>query len=215
MSVTCWYCDVRELLDPVRFSRGMSLLPWEERREKVMRFHFEIDRCRCLGAGLLLANALREAGVADMTLRTLPNGKPVLVHEPDIHFNLSHSGNLAVCAVSDHPVGVDVEVLQNVDPRVAGMCFQPVERIWIADAEDPARAFTRLWTRKESFLKLSGDGLSRPLTSFCVLPGQDAANGVWYAEKEETGHRICVCIRQRDVVTFKQEVFRNMQEQKV
>ena len=127
MSVTCWYCDVRVFLDPVRFSCGMSLLPWEERREKVMRYYFEIDRCRCLGAGLLLVNALREAGVSDMKLRYLSNGKPVLANEPDVHFNLSHSGNLAVCAVSDHPVGVDVELLQDMDPGVAGMCFQPVD----------------------------------------------------------------------------------------
>ncbi len=215
MSVTCWYCDVRVFLDPVRFSCGMSLLPWEERREKAMRYYFEIDRCRCLGAGLLLVNALREAGVSDMKLRYLSNGKPVLANEPDVHFNLSHSGNLAVCAVSDHPVGVDVELLQDMDPGVAGMCFQPVERRWIRDAEDQARAFTRLWTRKESFLKLAGDGLSRPLTSFCVLPGQDAANGIWYAEKEETGHRICVCTRQRDVVIFQQEIFRKTEERAV
>ena len=46
------------------FSRGLSLLPWEERREQVMRFRFAKDRRLCLGAGLLLAYALCRAGAS-------------------------------------------------------------------------------------------------------------------------------------------------------
>ena len=38
MSVMCRYCDVRPLSDPELFSRGLSVLPWEECREQPMLF---------------------------------------------------------------------------------------------------------------------------------------------------------------------------------
>ena len=202
MSVICWYCDVQPLSDPLLFSRGLSLLPWEERREQVMRFRFDKDRRLCLGAGLLLAYALCRAGASDLSLRCLPNGKPMLANDPNIHFNLSHSGILAVCAVSDHPVGVDVEPIQNAVSEVAAMCFQSAEQEWMKASDHPDYAFTRLWTRKESYLKLSGEGLSRSPESFCVLPGKDAPKGARFSELEEMGHLICVCTQQNDAVIF-------------
>ena len=207
MSVICWYFDVRPLSDSSLFSLGMSVLPWEERREQVMRFRFEKDRCLCLGAGLLLAYALRQAGVTDLKLCRLANGKPVLANAPNIHFNLSHSGTIAACAVSDRPVGVDVETLQDADPGVVAMCFQPIEQEWINNANDRRRAFTRLWTRKESYLKLLGTGLTCPSASFCVLPGMDVPDGNCYSEMEEMGHLICVCTQQNNDVAFKQKRF--------
>ena len=197
MSVTCWYCDVRPLSDPVLFSRGMALLPWEERRDQVMRFRFDKDRRLCLGAGLLLAWALHQAGATDLSLCRLRYGKPVLANNPDIHFNLSHSGMLAVGAVSDQPVGVDVETLQNADSGIMDMCFHPIEQEWINHAKDQRREFTRLWTRKESYLKLRETGLACTLNSFCVLPGKDFPNGISYSEKDEMGHMICVYTTQR------------------
>ena len=193
MSVICWYCNVEPLGDPALFSRGMSRLPWAERREQVMRFHFEKDRKLCLGAGLLLAHALREAGVSDPALDRLPDGKPVLKNNPDVHFNLSHSGTLAVCAVSGRPVGVDTECLQKEDAGVSALCFQAAEREWIRRSAEPDRAFTRLWTRKESYLKLIGTGLLRSPGAVSVLPGTGQPEGVCFFETEQNGHLICVC----------------------
>lgn len=204
MGITCWVCDVRPLADPALFSRGMSLLPWEDRREQIMRFRLERDRRLCLGAGLLLAHALRYAGATDLSLRRLLNGKPVLAACPDIHFNLSHSGTLAVCAVSDQPVGADVEVLQSGDSHVAAFCFQPAELEWMNRFEDPAYPFTRLWTRKESYLKLLGTGLSRSPNSFRVIPGKDTPSGCTFSEREKDGHLICICSFQNDEVIFRE-----------
>ena len=203
----CWYCDVFPLSDPALFSRGMSSLPWKERREQVMHFRFEKDRRLCLGAGLLLAHALRQIGVSDLSLHRLPNGKPILASCPDIHFNLSHSGTLAVCAISDQPVGVDVEALQSADPDIAAMCFQSREREWMNRSNDPIRAFTRLWTRKESYLKLLGTGLSHPLNSFCVIPGEDIPAGCVFSEQEEDGYIINVCTYQSDRIKIHPCIF--------
>ena len=70
--VVCWTCDVGPLADPARFARGMAALPWADRREKVMAFRFDRDRRLCLGAGLLLAHALRRAGAKNLALCRLP-----------------------------------------------------------------------------------------------------------------------------------------------
>ncbi len=201
MSISYWFCDVSPLSDPALFSRGMTLLPWEERRERVMRYRFDKDRRLCLGAGLLLAFALRQAGASNLNLRALPNGKPVLTASPDIHFNLSHSGILAVCAVSDQPVGVDVEVIQSANPEIGALCFQKQELAWINQSNDPARAFTRLWTRKESYLKRLGTGLTDDPRAFSVLPG-GKPEGVAFYEYEEMSHLICVCTLTSEVLAF-------------
>ena len=201
--IDCWYYDVAELADPVRFARGMDALPWEERRQRVLRYRFEKDRRLCLGAGLLAAYALRRAGAADLRLSCSEYGKPMLASSPDICFNLSHSGTLAVCAVSDRPVGVDVEALAAFSPEVASACFRPDELAWLERQADRDLAFTRLWTRKESRLKHLGTGLSLPANSFSVLPGEAPAEGIALTEYAVEGHRICVCARADREVAFR------------
>lgn len=206
MSVSCLFCDVSLLSDPSLFSRGMAVLPWEERRKQVIRYRFEKDRHLCLGAGLLLAYALRQAGASNASLPNLPNGKPVLAAGPDTHFSLSHSGKLAVCAVSDQPVGVDVEVLHSIDHDVMTLCFQMQEQKWITQSNDPGRAYTRLWTCKESYLKRTGAGMACDLRAFSVLPGRSAPEGIAFYEHEEMNCLICVCAERSGTVTFEKKM---------
>ena len=200
--IQCCYYDVTDLTDPVRFDCGLAALPWAERREKVMRFRFGKDRRLCLGAGLLAACLLRKAGAEDLTLVCSENGKPALAAYPGIHFNLSHSGTLAVCAVSDKPVGVDTEALTPFLPDVAALCFQPREIAWLECQPDRDLAFTRLWTRKESWLKYLGTGLSLPANSFSALPGESPAERIILTESAAGEHRICVCADSGQDVVF-------------
>lgn len=201
--VLCWYYDVSELSDPARFDRGMAALPWEERRAKVLRFRFEKDRRLCLGAGLLAAHALRYAGAPDLRLGFSAYEKPFLAAHPDIHFNLSHSGTLAVCAVSDRPVGVDTEALTTFSPEAASLCFRASERAWLEEEADRDWAFTRLWTRKESYLKYLGTGLSLPADTFSALPGESPAEGVAFTEYRVGAHCLCVCAESGREVVFR------------
>ena len=193
MTTICYCYNISELSDPSLFNRAMEALPWEERRRKVLRFRPKQERMRCLGAGLLAAFALRSAGAEDLRMSCGPQGKPELAAHPDIHFNVSHSGSLAVCAVSDAPVGVDVEHSRKILWGVVRRFFRPEEQEWLERSPDPDRDFTRLWTRKESFLKRSGEGLSRPMDSFCVLPDMSAENQAVFSEIIQDGHYICVC----------------------
>ena len=96
-----------------------------------------------------------------------PDGKPRLADDA-LAFNLSHSGSLALVAVSQvGPLGVDVEehrVIREVD-RLARRYFTPGEAALVA--AEP-RAFFRLWTRKEAWIKAQGGGLAIPLDTVDV-----------------------------------------------
>lgn len=108
-------------------------------------------------------------------------GKPYLAHYPGVHFNLSHSGSWGACALSEAPVGVDVELVRPLRQNVAGRFFTPTEQAFLARQSEPERAFFRLWTRKESFIKALGKGLTLPLNSFSVLENVMYRDGlVWY-----------------------------------
>lgn len=200
--MNCWYYDVEDLSDPARFAGAMATLPWEERREKVMRYRYEKDKRLCLGAGLLLLHALRQAGASDLTLHTPESGKPVLEAHPSLQFNLSHSGTLAVCAVSEGPVGVDVEELRCFPREIETLCFQPRELTWLEFEPNRDLASLRLWTRKESWIKLTGSGLSTAPNSFSALPDQSPVPGIAWTEHVVMGHIICVCAQESQPVCF-------------
>ena len=194
--------DVTALAEPGRFARGMECLPWEERREKTMRFRFEESRRLSLGAGLLASFCLRRAGAKDLTLAAGEQGKPFLLHEPGIHFNLSHSGTMAACAVGNVPVGVDVEERQTMKEGVARLTFTSQERKWLLEQPDQDLAFVRLWTRKESCLKLQGTGFYQSPLEVEVCPDLQTESRNFF-EKDVGSCHLCVCTTAESVNFFR------------
>lgn len=137
-----------------------------QRRNQALNYRLERDRKLSAAAYMLLCVALREEfGVTELPQFGYgANGKPFITSHPAIHFNLSHCDEAAVCVVSRQPVGVDIESISRYD---AELCFSTMsvrEQNLIAQSPEPAVAFIRLWTMKESLLKLSGEGLRDDLT---------------------------------------------------
>lgn len=135
------------------------------RREKAARFSKEEDRKRCLCAGVALDLALQTVGLREKTatIAVNENGKPYLSERPEWHFSLSHSGNWAVCALSDAPIGVDVEQYRDKEfLSLADRFFtrEEYERLRQCPKSERETLFFRLWTEKESLLKAAGTGLS-------------------------------------------------------
>lgn len=158
-------------------NRDLLLLPaW--RREKVLSYRFLIDRVLCAKAYLLLTEALRSSYGIDCSpaFDYGRNGKPLLRDYPEIHFNLSHCRRGVLCVVADEPVGCDIEEIgDSIDPDLCKACHSESEIAAILSSEDPCAAFTALWTRKEAFLKLTGEGVSNRMPS--LFPG-DALSGI-------------------------------------
>lgn len=114
-------------------------------------------------------------------------GKPALAQssgsdECDFHFNLSHSGELALCALGgDRTVGVDIEHLKSIK-RLDGMmerCLTAWEIAEVTQHSEAAqlKAFLQRWTCKEAYLKAIGLGLTQSMQSVEVKlnPSQFAA----------------------------------------
>ncbi len=108
-------------------------------------------------------------------------GKPQLVSEQNpqaLHFNVSHSGGMALIAVgSEHRLGIDIEKIRtDVDTNVlAERFFSSRERSGLQELPEHLRVqgFFACWTRKEAFLKATGEGLSFPLSDFSVTTHPD------------------------------------------
>lgn len=111
----------------------------------------------------LLADALALHGTAPLPRMTRTGqGKPFFPDEPGLHFNLSHSGGLLLCAVADRPVGVDVEVVRPRKPSLPRYCLTDGEYEIYRSAGETWEAFYHIWTQKEAWCKYLGVGLGHP-----------------------------------------------------
>jgi 4'-phosphopantetheinyl transferase len=156
----------------------------DDERHRAARFRFERDRSRFItGRALLRMLLSRYAGMpaADIRFHYGPYDKPQLAATGP-WFNLSHSGGIALFALSSRAeLGIDIEVSTPDFPgeRIAEHYFAPAEVRRLQSLPRPLRprAFLECWTRKEAFIKARGDGLSLPLDSFSVTlgPGAPAA----------------------------------------
>ena len=151
---------INDNIDAFDVEAALPLLS-EERRQQTLRFRYARGRKTCAAAYLLLCEGLqKEYGITEKPLFCYgPHGKPVLRDYPHIHFNLSHCRDAVVCAISNKPVGIDVESVSHYKESVARYTMNQQEMEQILQAERPDVVFTRLWTMKEAVLKLSGEGL--------------------------------------------------------
>ena len=132
-----------------------------QRREQALKFRHENGRRLSLAVYLLLMDGLRdEYGIQTPPLFDYTaEGKPFILGRPDIHFSFSHSGNVALCALSDQPVGADVEVPRKITPSLVSYTMNDLEQEQIYASADPAMQFLYFWTRKEALLNLTGAGI--------------------------------------------------------
>jgi len=133
-----------------------------QRREQCLKFKFEQGRRTCAAAYLLLCEGLRrEYGITEPPVFEYgEHGKPAIVGRPDIHFNMSHCREAALCALSDKPVGVDVESIGRYNESLVRYTMNDDELAQIQQSDRPDVAFIRLWTQKEAVLKLAGTGIT-------------------------------------------------------
>ena len=141
MDTVLFLASVRALPDPAGNEALLDLVP-PERREKLLRLRQPEDRRRSFGAWLLLRAALEELGAEPGPLAYGPQGKPFFPDRPELHFNLSHSGETVLCALSPSPVGCDVETISSARPELAARFFHPAEREILASL--PEAVGTRL-----------------------------------------------------------------------
>lgn len=178
-----WYkYDIRDLSE-IEYSKWFSLMS-EDKKQKVSRFYFDDDKKRSVAGEMLAKKAVAERcgmSAEDIILSAGENGKPY-AENADVNFNISHSGNIAVCAAHDKPLGIDVEQIRNIDLKIAkrvytndelyylfGFC--PTEDdFYISPDDGMLLRFFELWTAKEAYLKYTGAGITENLKTLSVNP---------------------------------------------
>jgi 4'-phosphopantetheinyl transferase len=175
---------------------------WEDKARRINRMRRETDKALALTAHRLLCYALNT--VYDIVPRAqdfglMERGKPYLIIAPDVHFSISHSGGMAMCALHDEPVGADVEKMRPVGKGVPERVMSETEFRLYTDAEDRQGLFFQIWTLKEAFIKYSGKGLAVPLSSFTVCPSDsgiitDTGCAFWLF-KPASDYQAAVCAK--------------------
>ena len=186
-------------------------------RERAARLRFEHHRRRFITHRAWLRRLLGvylDRAPATIEFNLIANDKPVLALSEvatDLEFNLSHSDNIALCALGrGAALGVDVERRRAIKDalEIGARHFGPHEFAWVqggAEHELIARFFT-VWTRKEAFIKATGEGLSRALESFDVLPHargpiavreQAGASDAWYVQSFSLGEDVAAALCSR------------------
>lgn len=142
------------------------------------------------------------------------HGKPFWAGEEKIYYNISNTSGLVVCAMSDLETGVDAERVHPIKEPVMRRCCTEAETAYIMgnSGEEQARErFFRLWTLKESFIKMIGQGMYFSMREaefsiqdtgkmqgiFCSQPG-------YFVQKRQNGYWIALCTQKESEVLWRE-----------
>lgn len=219
--VNLYAIDIGGLPDPKEDPAALHNIG-VSRRNKAMNFLRADDRKRCLGAGILLADILPLYGENPDDVTYGAEGKP---QAKKVCFNLSHSGDLAICAVGAKAVGCDIEKIVEEPEGVAQAFFHRNEAEWLQKFRGAERSemFYRLWTLKESYVKMTGEGMKLPLRDFEILPQEDAIRvrrggkilPCHLIEYNIPGYKVSVCAEEADFNSCVEYISRNSVESAV
>jgi 4'-phosphopantetheinyl transferase len=211
----CAYPD--DLLDP-NVARACAALLTKAELERCQRYKFEQHRRESLASRALIRSALSQYRTVVPTawrFRKNEHGKPYLDSDCGLHFNLSNSVGMVVCAIAEGiEVGVDVEPHERAHNimAVAERVFSLAERAQLNElgATEKLDRVLSLWTLKEAYIKARGMGLAMPLEKISFLyechqgarleidSGVDEDPARWrFCSFDHAGHRIAVVVEQR------------------
>lgn len=186
-AVRLYILETAGMEDPARHPEWEPALPAGRWRKAAGMIALE-DRRNCAGAGWLLRHVFREEGIP-FSADAFSYGKHGKPYSSALFFNLSHSGQYVICAVGRREIGCDIQIIKPCRDAMARRFFAPEEQAYLFSAKGTERdaRFIRLWCRKESLLKRSGEGLTRELRDISCLTGED------FYEMEMAEYRICLC----------------------
>ena len=160
-------------VDSADISGEIGLSGYWKRKIEATR-HAGLKRER-LAASTVLSYALKRCfGLDEIEVEYAEGdyGKPYITTHPNVHFNISHTDGYCAVAVSDVPIGVDI---QRIEPELSDgkkaiikRFFSEPEREFYGLSEETPSLFYRLWTAKESMVKCTGKGLSQGIRRFAV-----------------------------------------------
>ncbi|WP_458406775.1 4'-phosphopantetheinyl transferase family protein [Anaerotignum sp.] len=180
------YMNVRILENKEAFQKGMRLISGD-RRNKILSLKNDQPARLSLGAGLLLRIALERMGYLKYlnNIQYGKHGKPY-ISNLKFHFSLSHSGDYAVCAYSDSPIGMDLQKIKSKIPENTKRILSDSERLYLQNQnkEIKIETFYRFWAIKESIIKWDGRGLRLPLQDISLVEQERIVDQISFEGKQ-------------------------------
>lgn len=110
----------------------------------------------------------------NLNLRTIninvtPFGKPSISNSYNFSYSISHTSTYLACCVSNHNIGIDIEVCQHMDENLLQLICTPKELDYILNSNYKNINSTMIWTRKEAYYKFIGTGLQDNINEFDTL----------------------------------------------
>lgn len=120
----------------------------------------KLSLCALLSLKSLIDKHYPSTADLDLTVLRSENRKPYFKNL-ECFFSLSHTDGIALCALGDNPVGIDIEWIdeKNNFLDISKRFFSPEEQTYICESASPLLSFYSLWTKKEAYAKLTGEGL--------------------------------------------------------
>lgn len=198
--VKTYIFDLKKLADKSVFKSCLADMS-EYRRRRVTACKNEAYALEILGAGVALNYALLGFGLRERDIRFSFNehGKPSILGCDNIFFSLSHSGDFALCSVSDFTVGADIEKIRNFSPAILSKVCTKNEKLYLLSLNENERKseFFRLWTARESYAKFIGCGVLAAEVlldfDFNTPPSFCGLNPPFLREYARDGYKITVC----------------------
>lgn len=140
-----------------------------QRREQALAYKHLLGQYCCLKSYEMLMDLLTST---TYTIHSTPlfhyneYGQPRLECGP--YFSISHCKKGIAVAVSEQPIGIDIETIRDVQPGLIAKTMNDAEQTEIAAAANQNLAFTRFWTQKEAYLKMIGTGIISDLKTTLV-----------------------------------------------
>lgn len=160
--ISIFYTRFYSPIESKRFLSLLELVPGEI-RYKVSKFRKWEDAHACLLGKCLLIHAIAQErkSLAISDLQFTEYGRPYFNDINDFDFNISHSGNIVVCAVTaEGKVGIDLEEIKHINVSDYKNQFSDKEWLRIENEQFPHHTFYDYWTKKEAVLKADGRGVS-------------------------------------------------------
>ena len=158
-----WYkYDIRNLTDS-EYDKWYSLMS-DEKKKTVDKIRNSDDKKRTVAGEMIARKAISkwcDIPPESIVFETKEHGKPY-AKNIKIEFNISHSGNMVVCAIDDKPIGIDIEQIRPIDLKLANRFCTEQELKYLFldnDNNEILTRFFKLWTAKEAYGKCIGKGI--------------------------------------------------------
>ena len=187
--VLIYLADV-SILDDAEIFRHFYRQTSLKRQQKIDSFLFQKDKNLSLGVAILLKIALNNIGIFHYEVKRGEFGKPYLKNNSNVFFNLSHSKKMAMCVIAKDEVGCDIEkidgmildgmilnksehtgaiksCIKSCNAKKTKSTTPDISKLVLAEGEK-REDFFKIWTAKESYLKMTGVGMGKDLRSFKI-----------------------------------------------